>query len=112
MDKCSWKKLKEDVIDALDTFANGDNTSQRLDLNAIKDKKVAEDDDLRALALPELQNLAKLKGNDLNYIAILNSPRTVELIIDFEEQPREIVAKIFFPYDCTFGDLIRMIMRL
>lgn len=113
MDKCLWEKLKEVVIDALDTFTNVDNTSQ-LDLNAIKDKKVAEDDDLRVLALPELQNLAKLKGNgiEINYIAILKSSKTVELNLDFEVEPRETMAKIFFPYDCTFGDLIRMIMRL
>lgn len=110
MDKCSWEKLKEDVIDALDAFANVDNTSQ-IDLNAIKDKKVAEYDDLRVLALHELQKLAELKGNgvELNYIAILKSSKTVELNLGFEG---DTLVKIFFPYDCIFGDLIRMVMQL
>lgn len=110
MDKCSWEKLKEDVIHALDAFANVENTSQ-IDHNAIKDKKVAEYDDLRELALHELQNLAELKGNgvELNYIAVIKSSKTVELNLGFEGDK---LVKIFFPYDCNFGDLIRMVMLL
>ena len=114
MDKTTWEYLKEDIMETIDQYLGADLTKQSVDLSAIKDLKVATNDAIRHLIGPELQKLMDVQDNGIMilYLSVSNSPKQVELCVDFTHEESLTRAKFIFPYECTFGDIIRMLMRL
>lgn len=114
MDKTAWEYLKEDIMDTIDQYLGADLTKQSVDLNAIKDLKVATNDAIRHLVVPELQKLMDVQDNGITifYLSVSHSPKQVELCVNFTHEESLTRAKFIFPYECVFGDIIRMLMRL
>lgn len=87
-------------------------TKQSVDLNHIKDSTVATNDVIRVLVEQELQKSMFALVNDINilYILVSKSPKQVELGVEFTHEESLTRAKVIFPYECKFGDIIRMLM--
>lgn len=87
-------------------------TKQSVDLNPIKVSTVTTNDVIMDLADPELQKLMVAQDNDINilYILVSKSPKQVELGVEFTHEKTPTIAKVIFPYECEFGDIIRMLM--
>lgn len=114
MDKTAWEYLKEDIMDTIDQYSGTDLTKQTVDLDAIKDLKVSTNDVIRHLIGPELQKLMSVQDNGIIilYLSVNQSPKQVELYVDFTHEESLTRAKFIFPYDCTFGAIIKMLLRL
>ena len=87
-------------------------TKQSVDLNPIKDSTVATNDVIRDLVDPELQKLMVAHGHNINilYILVSKSPKQVELGVEFTHEEALTRDKVIFPYECNFGDIIRVLM--
>lgn len=114
MDKTAWEYLKEDIMETIDQYLGADLTKQSVDLSAIKDLKVATNDAIRHLIGPELQKLMDVQDNGITilYLSVSHNPKQVELCVDFTHEESLTRAKFIFHYECVFGDIIRMLMRL
>ena len=114
MDKTAWEYLKEDIMETIDQYLGADLTKQSGDLSDIKDLKVATNDAIRHLIGPELQKLMDVQDNGIMilYLSVSYSTKQVELCVDFTHEESLTRAKFSFAYECTFGDIIRMLMRL
>lgn len=87
-------------------------TKQSVDLNHIKDSTVATNGVIRDIVCPELQKLMVAQDNDINilYILVSKSPKQVELGVEFTREEALTRDKVIFPYECKFGDIIRVLI--